>query len=250
MKILFLAGGMFLVSSLPGAAQNWTSYLDGSSFPGFPWQRDSNEGSTLVVPIDATNNALRMDSSNPLGTGNNEWFIGPIIVNELVGASRFRLLDFSAFGKENILSVTVGGAQPTAPSITLVDGRFKVWSYTTDLEILDLGPAFANQFHTAYILARNDGTAQVWWDGAFVVDGAVPITPSFDGYVEFGSGTFWQTTAATTVDFDWVGYGDASTMIPEPSAVVLICVTLAGPLALAGTRRRVRLPLDGAQINR
>jgi hypothetical protein len=242
MKILFLAGGMFLLLSLRGAAQNWTSYLDGSSFPAFPWQPDSNEGSTLIVPIDATNNALRMDSSNPSGSGNNEWYVGPIVVNELVGASRFRLLDFSAFGKENILSVTVGGAQPTAPSITLVDGRFKVWSYTTDLEILDLGPAFANAFHTAYILARNDGTAKVWWDGVFVVDGAVPITPSFDGYVEFGSGTFWQTTAATTVDFDWVGYGDASAMIPEPSNVMLIGMTLLGSIGLGGRRRRAHLP--------
>jgi hypothetical protein len=244
MKILFLAGGMFLLLSLRGAAQNWTSYLDGSSFPAFPWQPDSNEGSTLIVPIDATNNALRMDSSNPSGSGNNEWYVGPIVVNELVGASRFRLLDFSAFGKENILSVTVGGAQPTAPSITLVDGRFKVWSYTTDLEILDLGPAFANQFHTAYILARNDGTAKVWWDGVFVVDGGVPITPSFDAYVEFGSGTYWQTTAATTIDFDWVGYGDGSTMIPEPSNALLIGMTLLGPAGWAAMRRRARLPRD------
>lgn len=224
--------------SLPSTAQNWTSYLDGSSFPGFPWQPFANEGSTAVVPIDATNNALRMDSSDPSGAGYNEFYVGPIVVNELVGASRFRVVDFSASGKENILAVTVGGTLPTAPSITLVDGRFKVWSYTTDLEIFDLGPALANEFHTAYILARNDGTAQVWWDGAFVVDGIVPITPSFDAYVEFGSGTFWQTTAATTIDFDWVGYGDATAMIPEPSSFVLVGIGLLGPVGIARIRRR------------
>lgn len=235
MKLLFFASAVLVMVSLPCRAQNWTSYLDGSSFPGFPWQPDSNEGTTLVVPIDATNNALRMDSSNPSGSGNNEWYVGPIVVNELVGGSRFRVVDFSPAGKENILSVTVGGALPTAPSITLVDGRFKVWSYTTDLEILDLGPALVNQFHTAYILARNDGTAQVWWDGAFVVDGLVPITPSFDGYVEFGSGTYWQTTAATTIDFDWVGYGDASAMIPEANSFVLVGLGLLG---IARIRRR------------
>lgn len=237
MKILFLASVVLVMVSRPAAAQNWISYLDGSSFPGFPWQPYANEGTTLIVPIDATNDALRMDSSDPSGAGYNEFYVGPIIANDLVGASRFRLVNFGATGKENILSVTVGGALPTAPSITLVDGRYKVWSYTSDLEILDLGPALANEFHTAYILARNDGTAQVWWDGAFVVDGIVPITTSFDGFVEFGSGTFWQTTAATTVDFDWVGYGDASAMIPEPSSFLLVGM---GLLALAGTVRSGR----------
>jgi hypothetical protein len=245
MKTLFFAGGILLLVCRPGASgatitavdQNWTSYLDGSSIPGGPpWQSQTTEGSTVVVPIDATNNALRLDSSDPTGLGTNEWYIGPIIVNELVGASRFRLVDFSATGKENLLAVTVGGGMPTAPSITLVDGRYAVWSYTSDQEILDLGPAVANQFHTAYILARNDGTAQVWWDGTFVVDGAVPVTTSYDGYVEFGSGTFWQTTAATTVDFDWVGYGDATTMIPEASSFVLIGIGLLAPVGLARIR--------------
>ena len=238
MQIVFFASVILVMVSASGRAQNWISYLDGSSFPGIPWQPYANEGTTLVVPIDATNDALRMDSSDPSGASYNEWYVGPVIANELVGASRFRLVNFSGNGKENILAVTVGGALPTAPSITLVDGRFKVWSYTSDLEILDLGPALANEFHTAYILARNDGTAQVWWDGAFVVDGLVPITSSFDGYVEFGSGTFWQTTAATTVDFDWVGYGDATAMIPEPSGSLLVGMGLLASVGLARIRRR------------
>jgi len=36
--------------------------------------------------------------------------------------------------------------------------------------------------------------------------------------VEFGSGTYWQTTAATVVDFDWVGWGDISDMPVAPAA--------------------------------
>jgi len=242
---LFVTGVLVLAclgSRAPAAAiaapdENWISYLDGSSIPTFPWQPDSNEGSTVIMPVDATNDALRLDSSNPSGTGNNEWYIGPIVVTELVGASRFRLIDFSPTGKENLLSVTVGGPLPTAPSITLVDGRFKVWSYTSAAEILDLGAAVANVFHTAYILARNDGTAQVWWDGAFVVDGPVPVTTNFQGYVEFGSGTFWQTDAATTVDFDWVGYGDSTAMIPEPTVTLLLGVALA-PFIVGRIRKR------------
>jgi hypothetical protein len=67
-------------------------------------------------------------------------------------------------------------------------------------------------------MARNNGTAQVWWDGEMVLDGPVPVAPDFADYVEFGSGTYWQTTAATTVDFDWVGWGDATDM-PTPPGV-------------------------------
>jgi hypothetical protein len=246
MKTLLFATGILLMVCVPGVDgaalaavdDNWLSYLDGSSIPGTPWQPYTNEGGTLIVPIDATNEALRLDSSDPSGLGYNEWYIGPIVVSELVGASRFRLVDFSPTAKENLLAVTVGGGMPTAPSITLVDGRFKVWSYTSDQEILDLGPAVANVFHTAYILARDNGTAQVWWDGAFVVDGTVPITTNYEGYVEFGSGTSWQTTAATTVDFDWVGYGDATAMVPEASSFGLVGLGLLARVGLARLRPR------------
>jgi len=131
--------------------------------------------------------------------------------------------------------VTVGGAMAIAPSITLVDGRYWVWSYTSFEPIFDLGPAVANEWHEAYILARADGTAKVWWDGAFVVDGPAQPAPNYDGYVEFGSGTYWDTTARSVVDFDWVGSGDATDMIPEPGAIGL---TVLGGLGLLPFRRR------------
>ena len=92
------------------------------------------------------------------------------------------------------------------------------WSYTSDEPIFDLGPVIVDVWHVAYVLAKSDGTAKVWWDGAYVVDGPVPNTPDYDGYVEFGSGTYWETTAHTVVDFDWVGSGD-STNLPTPGDV-------------------------------
>jgi hypothetical protein len=184
-----------------------------------------------------------MDSpehSDGTGTHYNEYFDTRFGESEIVGAARFRLTEFSSTGKENLLAVTVGGAMAIAPAITLVDGHYWVWSYTSFEPILDLGPVVTNAWHTAYILARNDGTAKVWWDGAFVVDGPVTGAPNFDGYVEFGSGTYWETTAHTVVDFDWVGSGDRADMIPEPGMLPLTVLGGIGLLAKRG--RRVDYP--------
>jgi hypothetical protein len=38
-------------------------------------------------------------------------------------------------------------------------------------------------------------------------DGIAPAISGYDGYLEWGSGS-WQFTASTTVDFDWIGYGN------------------------------------------
>jgi hypothetical protein len=64
----------------------------------------------------------------------------------------------------------------------------------------------------------NAGGAKVWWDGAVVFDGPVDggANVHFGGYVEFGSGTYWQVDAGTEVDFDWVGFGDASDFPAPP----------------------------------
>jgi hypothetical protein len=95
-----------------------------------------------------------------------------------------------------------------APAITLVDGRFKLWNYVkADTAILDLGPATTNVWHTAYLYARNDGKVKLWWDGNLAFDGIAPLVNPFNGYVEWGSGA-WQYDATTTVDFDWVAYGN------------------------------------------
>ena len=60
---------------------------------------------------------------------------------------------------------------------------------------------------TAYLYARNDGKVKLWWDGNLLFDGTAPLVNPFNGYVEWGSGA-WQYDATTTVDFDWVGYGN------------------------------------------
>jgi hypothetical protein len=242
-----LAVGLGLV--ITPVAHGWISYLDGSELPeliaGTPWvyyeRPDDAEGNVEVIDLGGGNMALRFDSpehfdgENPGGTGEhaNEYYtfrdeMG--VPTENVVGSRFRLVEFTPTGKENLLSATInsgldedGDELPdgisTAPSITLVDGHFWIWSYTMNESILDLGPAVAGQFHEAYVMARNDGTAQVWWDGAKVLDGPVPAAPNFGDYVEFGSGTSWQTTAGTTVDFDWVGWGDITDMPQAPSVV-------------------------------
>jgi len=46
----------------------------------------------------------------------------------------------------------------SCPSITLVNGRYKLWNYVnSDTELMDIGPAVTNAWHTAYLYARNDG---------------------------------------------------------------------------------------------
>ena len=96
-----------------------------------------------------------------------------------------------------------------APALTLVNGRYKLWSYvSSDTELSDLGPAVAGEWHTAYLYARQDGQVRLWWDGALRFDGAAPLVNPFEGYVEWGSGA-WQYGATTTVDFDWVACGPA-----------------------------------------
>ena len=62
------------------------------------------------------------------------------------------------------------------PAVTLVDGRFKLWSYVqSDFEIIDVAPAETNVFHTAYLSARSDGLTKLWWDGKLLYDGMAPL---------------------------------------------------------------------------
>lgn len=196
-----------------GAGGPSIQFLGGPSLPRSPWipsQTGGTVGTTLVVDffdpeLGATNQALRIDS----GTNANEWYVGPLALDELAVGARFRLVAFSPTGKENLLCLTTRSTPLSpAPAITLVNGRYKLWSYVnSDTEIMDLGPVVSNAWHIAYLYARNDGKVRLWWDGNLVFDGAAPLVNPFNGYVEWGSGA-WQYNATTTVDFDWVAYGN------------------------------------------
>jgi len=224
----FFMGGVsdyeicFAPSGCPPSPCLWIQFLDGSSLPASPWQgpyhAGGTEGQTLIVDffdpdLGATNQALRVNS----GSNSTEWYLGPLSVDEVVAAARFRTVAFSGTGSENLLCAAVGGAgdHSAAPAITIVTNRYKLWSYTEGMfgsgtggsEILDLGPVVLNQFHTAYLHTHESGQTRLWWDRELVFDGLAPMVPGFDGYMEWGSGS-WQFDATTTVDFDWVGYGN------------------------------------------
>jgi hypothetical protein len=187
--------------------------LGGSALPGSPWitsKTGGTGGTTAVVnffdsELGATNQALRINST----ANANEWYVGPLMLDELAVGARFRLVSFSATGKENLLCLTTHSTPLSpAPAVTLVDGRFKLWNYvSSDTLLKDLAPADTNVWHTAYLYARNDGKVKAWWDGALVFDGSAPLVNSFNAYIEWGSGA-WQYNATTTVDFDWVAYGN------------------------------------------
>jgi len=188
-------------------------FLGGSSLPSSPWistHGGGTSGTTLVVnffdqALGATNQALRINSDSNA----NEWFVGPSTVDEWAVGARFRLVAFSPTGKENLLCLTTHSTPLSpAPSITLVDGRYKLWSYVnSNTEIMDLGSVSPNAWHIAYLYARTDGKVKLWWDGNLVFDGTAPLVNPFNAYAEWGSGS-WQYDATTTVDFDWVAYGN------------------------------------------
>jgi hypothetical protein len=196
-----------------GAGGPWIQFLGGSSLPGSPWISSHTGGSSGTTvsanffdpDLGATNQALRINS----GANANEWYVGPLALDELAVGARFRLVAFSPAGKENLLCLTTHSTPLSpAPSITLVDGRYKLWNYVnSDTSLMDIGPAETNVWHTAYLYARNDGKVKLWWDDNLVFDGPAPLVNSFNGYVEWGSGS-WQYNATTTVDFDWVAYGN------------------------------------------
>jgi len=192
-------------------------FLGGPGLPVSPWipsQSGGTVGTTLVVDffdaeLGATNQALRINS----GANANEWYVGPLGLDELAVGARFRLVAFSPAGKENLLCLTTHSTPLSpAPAITLVNGRYKLWSYVRpetipNPEIMDLGPAVTNAWHIAHLYARKDGKVKLWWDGNLAFDGTAPLVNPFHGYVEWGSGA-WQYDATTTVDFDWVAYGN------------------------------------------
>lgn len=221
----YLVKGTFLdVGSL---CEPWTQFLDGASLPASPWisfQAGGTEGTTLVETFldpgsGVPNHALRINS----GPNANQWYVSLGAADEVAVGARFRLVDFSPTGKENLLCLTARSAPLSpSPAVTLVNGRYKLWSYvSSNIELLDLGPAITNEWHTAFLFARHDGKVRLWWDAVLKFDGAAPLVNPFNAYVEWGSGA-WQYDATTTVDFDWLAYGPACNL-PQ-----LLKATLAG----------------------
>jgi hypothetical protein len=196
-----------------GAGDPSIQFLGGSSLPASPWvssQSGGTGGTTAIIDffdpdLGATNQCLRINS----GANANEWYVGPLDQDELTVGARFRLVSFTPAGKENLLCLTTHSTPLSpAPSVTLVNGRYKLWNYVnSDTELADIGPAVTNAWHTAYIYARNDGKVKLWWDDSLVFDGTAPLVNQYNGYVEWGSGA-WQYNATTTVDIDWVAYGN------------------------------------------
>lgn len=193
----------------------WQEYLDGSTPPAAPWQPFTDppgSGTTSIAgftdPFNGgTNEAIRITSN----AGANEWYIGPVFEDETFGGGRFAIQEFSATGKENLFCVTTVANETSmtapCPAITLVDGRYKLLSYVnTGAELLDIGPVVTNEFHTVYLYAHKNGRVKLWWDGNLIYDAIAPLDNPYNGYFEWGSGS-WQFDASDTVDFDWVAFG-------------------------------------------
>lgn len=239
----YIMKGAFLASGT--GCEPWTQFLDGSFVPASPWQPSGGGGTTTIINFldpatGVTNQAMRVNS----GANANEWYVYAGAVDEWAVGARFRIIAYSPLGKENILCLTTHSTPLSpSPSITLVDGRYRFWSYVntnSSSDMLDLGPVAPNQWHTAYISARNDGKVRLWWDGALLFDSIAPLVNPFDAYVEWGSGS-WQYDATTIVDFDWVAYGNPCnlpqilTIARSANRVVLSWPTNAAGFVLQST---------------
>ncbi len=205
-----------LLLTIPLNAGAWIQFLDGSSVPTAPWVVfDDPLGSDSTAVVDfldpatsLTNQALRISTATDQA---DEWYLTRFGELEVAGGTRFRLVDFGVTGKDNILDITTRSTLLSpAPAVTLVDGRFKLWNYVeADTEIMDIGPADTNVFHTVYLWARNDGRVKLWWDGRLIFDDITPLVNPYDGYLECGIGS-WEYSGSATMDFDWIGSGDSS----------------------------------------
>ncbi|MDH7603056.1 MAG: hypothetical protein QHI38_13025 [Armatimonadota bacterium] len=239
-KVLLTAALVFAFAS-PGVLA-WNAYLDGSTMPSdpwWPWPEDPAPGELVLVDGET---CIRMSAPADEAA---EYYLNP--TQEItLGAARFRLESYSPSGAKDLLCVIANNLVEVTPdgdmifsspsvSITLVDGCFWVYDYTEGTGFVNLGLA-DNAFHTAYILVDGpQGTATVAWDGNIVYQGNPP-SHDFDGWIEWGAGS-WQVSAAVTADFDWVGYGGPEDMVPEPSNLATIAVGLSGLVAAIRRRR-------------
>src|SRR5947208_3867253 len=148
-----------------GSGDPAIQFLGGPSLPAAPWlssQSGGTGGTTAIVnffdpDLGATNQALRINS----GANANEWYVGPLALDELAVGARFRLAAFTPTGKENLLCLTTHSTALSpgpAASITLVNGRYKLWNYViTNTELADIGPAVTNAWRTAWLYSRHAG---------------------------------------------------------------------------------------------
>jgi len=114
----YILKGTFL--DVGTGCEPWTQFLDGASFPGPPWQPSQGGGTggtTLIVDffdpaLGATNHALRINS----GSNANEWYMGPFDLDEFAAGARFRLVDFSPTGSEDLFCVTTHSTPLATPA--------------------------------------------------------------------------------------------------------------------------------------
>ena len=94
----------------PASRADWQAYLDGSAIPEPPWDQQMTEGSRRSW-MSAVETSLGWTPPNTEMT----WTNIPMSITLLAQAKqiflavRFRLVEFSPTGKENLLAVTVGG---------------------------------------------------------------------------------------------------------------------------------------------
>jgi hypothetical protein len=233
---------------LPG----FTHYLDGATLPGDAgWTVelapgeivDLGDGNFVILQADNNTSA----TSGQHGGQYDEYYLtlgDP--ANTL--ATRFMVLEYSGTSPAiNMLALTAAGDAGPAIGVGIrnLDGvdSWALLRFIAEANdpanpahtLVNLGPALPGEFNTAFIhIDSATDLVRVNWNGAEVYNQITPTDWGGGvGFPEFGASNYWAEGGASTVAFDWVGYGPGY-IIPEPST---LAIAIAGLLTLLARRK-------------
>lgn len=167
------------------------------------WQTDMADANPHVVDLGGGNKGVTLED---IGAGYDEYWVATE-EDDLTLAARFRIDSYSGTGIMP-MQLMAGGLDSPIVGLQISNGRFELFDIWAGVQLKDLGPA-DNQFHEAFLYV--DGTTagiRLIWDGVEVYSGtSTEELEGPEGFVEWGTSTYWGPGGTCVITYDWVGYG-------------------------------------------